>query len=82
MCQIIHIYKSIIPDSLMNNIKIYVDDILVHAESIDIFLKVTNELVSIFKLNGVTTNCKKSKFSRKEVNFLGYTVSTNILKKI
>ncbi|KAG0420575.1 Retrovirus-related Pol polyprotein from transposon 17.6 [Dictyocoela roeselum] len=72
--------------SNVNNVIIYIDDILVFTESEERHYQVLKEVFKLLHFNEVLINFEKSSFAQREVEFLGHKINkegiTPILTKI
>lgn len=73
--------KTVIPNYLYKNVKVYVDDIFVHGETMEEFMEVLSNLFSVLREHGLTVNLEKCKFFRKSVQFLGYILTDKGIQK-
>lgn len=56
---------------------VYLDDVLIVSETVEENLQLLEEVLKIFKENGLTLNLKKCHFLKTEIEFLGYRVKQN-----
>lgn len=58
-------------------VEIYIDDILIHAETKEIHDKILIDILKIAKEHNIKFNLDKCKFGVNEISYLGYTFSSN-----
>jgi RNase H-like domain found in reverse transcriptase/Reverse transcriptase (RNA-dependent DNA polymerase)/Integrase zinc binding domain/Integrase core domain len=58
---------------------VYVDDILIFAETFDKFLINLDEVIGRISIEGGSIDLGKSKFLAEEIDFLGHTIGKNVL---
>jgi hypothetical protein len=55
----------------LNNVKSYVDDVLVHATTFEQYFKTLEDILKLLRAHELRLNAKKCKFLTPEVKFLG-----------
>lgn len=71
---------SVLNDEIKQNTIIYVDDCLCYSNSIKEHLFHLEQLLRNLKAANITVNLEKSQFFRKEIQYLGYCLSTTGIK--
>ncbi|KAG0441617.1 Retrovirus-related Pol polyprotein from transposon 17.6 [Dictyocoela muelleri] len=66
----------------MENVVIYMDDILVHTETEEKHYEILKELFDILQRNCVSINFEKSVFAQKEIKFLGHKINKEGIKPV
>ncbi|XP_055633129.1 uncharacterized protein LOC129773540 [Toxorhynchites rutilus septentrionalis] len=56
----------------VENIIVYIDDVLVFAKTLEELRKTVTRVLKIFKTNNLTLNAKKCEFDRTAIKFLGH----------
>lgn len=71
------VFQSIMESLLSHlpNVKISIDDILIHSRTIEGLRKTTAEVIKILNDNGLKLNKLKCVFERQEVKYLGHIIS-------
>ena len=65
------VLRDVVPDSCL----IYLDDIIVHAPTVEVHNEHLREVLSRLKDAGLTLRAEKCKFMQSEVKFLGHILS-------
>jgi transposase InsO family protein len=71
---------AVLEENVKNFTKIYVDDCLCLSRSVEEHLYHLDLLLNNFKCAQLTINLKKSQLFRKEINYLGYCLTTEGIK--
>ena len=66
----------------IDNIFVYMDDILVFSNSKEEHLKTLGQVLDRLDKNGMTISLKKCAFGQEQLDFLGYNVSTDGIKPL
>lgn len=61
-------------------VKVYLDDILIHSETEEIHLNHIKQVIKILYANNISINFDKCEFLKKEISFLGHTISAERIK--
>ena len=64
----------------LENVSVYLDDILVHAPSKEIHDKALEQVLSRIDKHGLSLNMRKCKFNVSKVNYLGYEIFDGCVK--
>lgn len=75
MASLIRCLNSLLGPEVTEFAAIYVDDLLIHSDSIDEHLHHLNTIFKKMKEAGLTVKLRKCMFFREEVSFLGHVVS-------
>ncbi|KAG0438776.1 Retrovirus-related Pol polyprotein from transposon 17.6 [Dictyocoela muelleri] len=70
-------------DSLLGNLKfgkVYLDDIIIDSEYESRHLQHLEEVLNLMQINNISINYEKCEFFKKEVSFLGHTISVDGIK--
>ena len=71
---------ALLPRNLQKNVIIYLDDILIHSESIEHHLEILAELFPILAQHGVVLNSAKTELIKKHITYLGFSISQNKIR--
>ncbi|KAI8116310.1 Transposon Tf2-6 polyprotein [Lucilia cuprina] len=66
--------------SHLPNVKVAIDDILVHSKNLNELRATTNKVINIIENNGLKLNKEKCKFEQSQVKFLGHVISDTGLR--
>ena len=75
-----HFLNDIFRDLIGNGLWIYIDDILVYADSIDEVTRLVREVLYRLRAHSLYLNAKKCEFLTEETGFLGRVISQNLIK--
>nr|CAI5855049.1 unnamed protein product [Callosobruchus analis] len=59
------------------NVLIYLDDVLVVSETIELNISTLKEIFQLLQENNITLNLSKCHFLQESINFLGYNIDKN-----
>jgi hypothetical protein len=65
---------KVIPSSLEPQVFKYLDDLIISSSDFESHCKMIEEVARLLKAANLSINLEKSKFCRKKLNYLGYTV--------
>lgn len=61
----------------LENLTVFVDDMLIHTSNIEQHLLLLEEIFFRFINNNILINLDKNKFLKNEINYYGFSISTN-----
>ncbi|KAI5150355.1 hypothetical protein ENBRE01_1448 [Enteropsectra breve] len=77
------IMDSILKDFVQDgSVRIYIDDILIMTESLKDHIKITKQVLTRLKEYGMEINVDKVRLAKRSIDFLGHTLSENMLKPL
>ncbi|ORD99169.1 POL3 [Hepatospora eriocheir] len=76
------IFQRVMKDMLskFDNVKVFLDDILIFTETLEKHENILERLLEVFKINNVSVNFEKSNFCKSEVTYLGHIINGDGIK--
>ena len=68
---------EVLNDIVHKDCELYLDDVLIHAQTEEQFLKSLEEILERFQARGIVLSPTKCSFGMSEVEILGHTVNSN-----